>query len=272
MTTATLEKDELDSRGELQAQKQKKYLERLAPDVQDHARCVENLFNDENKHTNRGRLELGQHILAIHNSASGGDNTYGQKVIDELCKLFGWNSAELYAAMKFAKAFTKAQIDELCETPMSNGKIISYTVLRVLATLKSAKKRDKLLKKAIKQCWTVSEVKEAVHGARNKNKTETRGHPLTIPKDLRTLIRQQERPINDFITRSEKIWEQPGHSLTVEAKKLPEAQITAKEVERIKAHAESLRKLSAKAIEQAKEAEAAYEYLTSKLKAKSSAA
>jgi hypothetical protein len=174
--------------------------------------------------------------------------------------------------MKFAKAFTKEQIDELCATPMSNGKIISYTVLRVLATVESKKKRDKLLKNAIEQCWTSSEASNAVRGARANTEKETRGRPLMIPKDLNALVRQQERPIKDFIDRSEEIWEKPEHSLTAEAEKLSIEQITTEEAERIKAHAELLRNLSTKALEHAKDADEAYKYLLSKLDAKDSAA
>jgi hypothetical protein len=89
MTTATQEKDaKLAARGELQAQKQKAYLESLAPDVQEHARCVENLFNDENKRTNQSRHELGTHILAIHDPSNGRAKSYGKKVVDALCEIF----------------------------------------------------------------------------------------------------------------------------------------------------------------------------------------
>jgi hypothetical protein len=88
---------------------------------------------------------------------------------------------------------------------------------------------------------------------------------LAIPKDLRALIRQQEGSVNDFIARSETIWEQPEHSLTAEAKKLSSEQITAEEVERVKTLADSLRKLSTKAFEQAKDADAACKHLQSKL-------
>jgi hypothetical protein len=252
--------------GEAQHQKQEKYLKDLSAEAQQNARWVDDWFAKETKNTLKSRFELGQHVKLIYDAKKDRRRSYGDEVIEGLCHVFDWDTAVVYGSLRLTD-FSKEKIEELCNNPMSNGKIITFSHLRVLAGVKNEKKRERFLKQTLEIGWTVAELTAAVQNARGKNVDEARGRPLKLPKDLPALVRQQERPVNEFLRRSEQIWPRAEYTLLAEAKKLPEKRITADEVATLKTLAESLRKLSEKAIAQAKDAEDAAAYLTTKLAA-----
>jgi hypothetical protein len=258
-------------RGEALAGQQEALLQSLGEGERAHVERVREWFAREDRHTLESRYDLGEEIKSLYESQAGDDaGSYGQGLVDGLCRLLGWERGVVYDAMRFVTAYTRDEVTELARRPMADGRLVPYRHLLALAALPKKKDRDRLLKEAMAKCWTRAELRNAIAeraGGTQREGGDGRGRPFKRPKDLRGLLLQQEHAAGEFVQRAAKVWAKPRYSLMGTVKKLPPKQVAEDRVKRLREHADTLRELADKAGEQAAAAERAAQYLEEKLAA-----
>jgi hypothetical protein len=250
-------------------EKQEAILGTLDRETKKNVQQVQRWFAREDRLTLKSRYELGLVVQELYIDLTGdGTGHSGYRFVAGLCEAFGWDKGVVYNARNFVRAYTEGEITALADEPMANGRLIPYGHLRALAKLPQKEDRDRLLERAKAGSWTRAELQDAIFELTTGGKREGedgRGRPLQPPKDLRGVLRQQERSAQEFVQRATRVWEEPPYSLMGNVKKFQRADITDEQIQKLREHAATLRELAAKASEQAAEADRAVEYLVKRL-------
>ena len=102
--------------------------------------------------------------MAVIDAAAG--NTRRQLDPKDVVKTFarerGMSPDYYWQAAKFARAYTGGQFDELCSLRRPDGKPLSPTHVRFLLLVRDRRKRRGLQSRAIKECWSVSRLYDAI--------------------------------------------------------------------------------------------------------------
>ena len=247
-------------------EKREKLFKSLPQECQTLIGKVKDLFARGDKASLEQRYELGTTIRDLLKELSKGkDSTYGLNLIGKLCDLHGWERGIVYGALAVVGAFPQDLFTSICSRPFPNGRLITFGHLRVLAKLKRQSTRMALLEKTLANGWTRAELdSEVIKHSKEKSKEDGRGRPHKEPKDLPTLLRQQEQIARQFVARA-GIWEKPETSLREQVKKLPQTQITEEQLQILKDHAAMLRELIEKAKKELEETDRAIEDLQKKM-------
>jgi hypothetical protein len=256
------------------AEQQEALLQNLSPRVQERVKKIRAWFAKADRSSLQQKYELGTEVKAIFDDKTqNGTGHYGLRLIANLSKVFGWETGLVYASLAVARAIEPEEVNALYDRPMANGRLISFGHLRALVKVALPKSRASLLDKALTHSWTREELEDAIlQATTGQQKEDGRGRPLKAPKDLRGLLRQQERTAGEFVRRATDVWEAPENSLFRKVKQLSDKEVTEEQVETLKNHATVLRQLIAKATDQAQEAESAADYLEKKLTSAAEAA
>jgi hypothetical protein len=187
---------------------------------------------------------------------------YGSHAVKQIADFFGWQSGMIYHALRLARAYTYAQVEELNLRRLRDGKPVCYYHIQLLTGIDDPALREELLARTLEESWSTDDLAEVIVELNEKKKKvkDGRGRPLAIPRNLDAVIHQQSRAADDFLSRSQKVWEQPEHSLLAKAQD-PFEEFSEERVAQLKAHAQKMRALADEAGKRAEEAERAYEYV-----------
>jgi hypothetical protein len=193
---------------------------------------------------------------------------YGGSSVERLARFFNQEAYMIYAALSVAGAYTRQEVEELSRVRLSDGRSLSYYHIQLLSGLDTEEQRDEALQLTIEQAWTTDDLREHVQRVRLPTKVEGdgRGRPMSVPRNLDDLLRQQGRKVEDFLTRSAKVWNQPENGFLSKAYDMPTDHWTPGRAKALLEHARALRRLAEEAGRQADEAEQAYDLVARSLK------
>jgi hypothetical protein len=150
---------------------------------------------------------------------------------------------------------------------MSNGEPLCYYHVQLLSSITDRKTRNKMLERTLDESLSTRDLDHHIQNLPLPTKgEETRGRRLAVPRNLNDVILQQDRSADDFLNRSEKVWEQQKNGLLAKVHDVSQDECTQERVDQLKAHAQKLRRLADEAVKRAEEAERAYEYVLSLLR------
>lgn len=214
------------------------------------------------------RYQLAELIKNVHDDHTKNRfRRYGAHSVKKLATFFGWEASTIYAALRMAQAFTKAEIEALTLRRMSNGQPLCCYHVLLLSNIADQKTRHEMLEHTLSESWSTRDPAYHIHNLPlPKKEEETRGRPLALPRNFHEVIQQQDRSADDFLMRSEKVWSQQEHGLLAWVRDCSQDECTPERLEQFRVHAQKLRRLADEAVKRAEEAERAYEYVLSRLR------
>jgi hypothetical protein len=237
------------------------FLRMLNPALREHYERIEGFFTDLDARTLLSRHELGSMAKQVLDEAQqrGGCSRFGDGAWGRLLAALGDERArELQEAVRFAQAYTRAEVDDLSRMRLADGRSLSYSILRQLAAVVDSTQRQQLLERTVAECLTADELAKVIQKQLGRPKTG-RGNKPKVPVTLAAVIEQQARAADEVLNRSAKTWDNPKQSLTTLAHQLPPEAISQARAEALRLLAERMRRLAKVAEERAQEAERAYE-------------
>jgi hypothetical protein len=193
---------------------------------------------------------------------------YGSSSVKRLARFFNQEAYMIYGALRVAGAYTRQEVEELSRVRLSDGRSLSYYHIQLLSGLDTEEQRDEARRLTVEQAWTTDDLQQHVQRELLPTKVEGdgRGRPMAVPRDLDDLLRQQGRRVDDFLTRSEKVWNLPENGFLSKAYDMPTDHWTPGRAKALLEHARALRRLAEEAGRQADEAEQAYDLVARSLK------
>lgn len=237
------------------------FLRTMNPVLRQVLEKIESFFTDLDAKTLVSRHELGSLAKQVLEEAeqTGGCCRYGQAAWGRLLAALGQERArELKEAVRFARAYTRAEVDELSRMRLADGRSLSYSLLRLLASVLHATQRQRLLERTIAESLTADELAKLVQDQFGRPKTARDNKPKA-PTSLDEAVRQQAGAAEEILNRAGKAWDGPEHSLSALAQRVPPEQVTWERAESLRQVAVKLREMARVAEEKAQEAERAYE-------------
>jgi len=211
---------------------------------------IQDWHDREARHSILARWDLAQLVKVVFDDVmENRGSKYGVHAIENVCSFFGWDEGVTRNALKLVQQFTKEEIDELCNTQMTNPPPISYSHLLCLMAIPDRGQRKQLIDKAVAENWTSKQLALEVSPDLKPKKpiTDRRGRPLAVPRDLDAVLAQMGSFVDDFLNRAEKVWQNERHSLDAKFIDLSTDDITKERAERIKSVADKLGELTKKA-------------------------
>jgi len=141
-------------------------------------------------------LELYQIGFGIPKK-NNGTSTYGKKQISKYSKVFNLNENTIRKARQLANMFTQEEIENLCADieriqANQNRKMSLFTISHLfhLVTVSERTKRQGLTQNALKEGWSVRQLKQEI--ARKFGTRRQGGRKKRIPKDPINFLGQLE--------------------------------------------------------------------------------
>src|SRR5262245_43230224 len=216
----------LSARAEQEVGRRRELLEAAPPSLRKEIDKIQKWFEREAKRSIQAYYELARIVKAIHDDVEEHHGKrYGAHALATVCQYFAFDESTIQAALRMAKLFTAEEIAEICEMRMADGQPLSYSHVRVLYAIHDRQQRRALLERAAAECWTSDDLGRAVARAVNRGGGEAgarkpadgRGRPLGVPRTFDAVLLQQGKVADDFLERSEKVWEDPQHGLGAKA-------------------------------------------------------
>jgi hypothetical protein len=181
---------------------------------------------------------------------------FGKGAFRNLCRFFGLRVSRINRLLRLVEVFSRADIEELDRMRTRDGAPLEYFHVELLAEIHDRQSRRELLERMLAESWPGYMVLAAV----NQIKKQQR-----IPRNVDTLLRQQERSADHFLNRTTAVWKQPAHSLRTMVQELPHEQYTEDLAARVKAHADKLGRLAEEAQAFAMDADAVHQMMVAVL-------
>jgi len=103
---------------------------------------------------------------------------------------------------RFAAAYTRSELKALLKLRSQQGTSLSWSVVRLLMTVKNKEKRKKLQKRAAEENWSVIRTTMFIQAKINRKKRSEGRHPCSPPPDdVEELIQQIERFLGESKSR-----------------------------------------------------------------------
>jgi hypothetical protein len=233
-----------------------KIIDNMTPQFREKLEYFKNWYRNEASHSLRCRYELGLQVMELYDDEKNNNgNTYGRNAIGHVCKLLRWEDDLIRMALRFAKIYSKEELEQLCTKTLPSGEPLSWSHVRTLIPVTDAKQRQELLDKAVKEGLTCMELAQEVKNLMDRPSVDGRGRPPRQPKDFDTAVAQQKKHCGDWDRRYFKVWAPEDKSLVAHAAKLAPNEITEDHLRQARELANELRRVADQANDQADKAD-----------------
>jgi hypothetical protein len=258
MTVSRIQQFELQLQREFAQDRAEQALRESPPALRAKVDWIRHYFEDEWRRSLVGRYRVAALIREIYDDVNENNGAaYGAKAVQAVKDAFGWDDGVIYHALHVAGAFTPEQIEEIARLRLPGGRPLSYSHVVALAGVEDERRRQNLLRQAVREGWTARQLVKAVDraAAPQPGKPEDRrGRPLAKPGDFDAALDQQAHVAEDFLNRNDRVWAHPESSLSARAAGLDTAGFTRERAHRLQQHADQMNLLAHKAKERAEEA------------------
>jgi hypothetical protein len=258
MAFSRIQQFELQLQHEMAQEQAEVLMDESPPALREKITWIRNYFEDEWRRGIVGRYQVAAVIREIYDDVTDNKGAvYGAKAVKVIKKVFGWDDGIIYQALHVADTFTPEQIENIALMRLPGGRPLSYSHVVALSKVEDEHHREKLLKQTIRDGWTAQKLTNAVDRAASPEPSkppERRGRPVAKPRDFDAVLDQQGSFAQDFLSRNDKVWSHPEHSLRAKLNALEPADFTTERAGRLKRHAQVMSLLAEKAQERADEA------------------
>lgn len=154
----------------------------LSPPLKKIYRTLASLLHSQDKDSLIFRFKLGEYVQQI---TSDPEKKYGDNAVGKLTAALGISTTEAYTSAIVRAQWTDEDCERFLNTPLPNGRLISYTHLIEISALGNSSVRRKLIDRVYEEGLTTRDLREIVRSMTSRKRKRT----VDPKKVLRTLAR-----------------------------------------------------------------------------------
>jgi len=237
-----------EGREELREEQRRKILDSMTPACRAKLDYFENWLRMEVKHVLQSRYELGLVALElVEDEKKNGGKLYGKNAIGRIGKVLRWDDGLIRLALRFVRAFSREQVEQLCTLVLPNGDPLTWSHVRCLLGVKEREQRKELLERTVQEGWSCTQLAEQI--------VEGQPRPVRPPINFDSAIKKQLTSAEQWDRQHTKVWSRPDTSLVSQAARLPADGVTQERLQKAQELAYQLRLVADQAVKQAEAAE-----------------
>lgn len=191
--------------GRLTARQIERKVNALPEKLQEYYHKITGIAKDLTEAEILARYDLGQTVIEM--MADDEIRQDHPDAVEELADLASVPRKLIYDCKNVAETWTRDEVQGLISQGEGSRRLL-WSHLTALKTVESAKRRDKLAQKVMKEGWSVSDLlaQIAAREETKKAKSKKSGRPLSRPKSLGAGLRQVAAFTSKFVRSSSEVW------------------------------------------------------------------